>query len=145
MKNPEGAATADAENGGLSARSRALVGLRVGAQRNDVFVWRHYVRVALRLGLTPNQVIRVAVGPTVFDGEDSAVLWAVDHTLARRSVDAVTLGTLGQARASLVETTVWFDVAIAVLIEAAEPEVSDVAATIRTPAAARGAYADQTG
>lgn len=145
MKEPADSAAANATRGGLSAHARALVGLRVGARRNDVVAWRHYVRVALRLGLTENQVMRVAIGPTVFDGNDSAVLWAVDHTLSRRCVDKATWSTLGETCASLVRTTVLFDDAVAALMHGAEPEVGDVPAAIRTPAAARGAYADQIG
>lgn len=145
MKDPAHSAAANAARGGLSAHSRALVGLRVAAQRNDVRAWRHYVRVALRLGLTPNQVIRVAVGPTVFNGDDSALLWAVDHTLARRGVDRVTLSTLGETGVSLIRTTVLFDDAVAALMQGSEPEVGDVPPGVRTPAAACGAYADEIG
>ena len=42
------------------------------------------------------EIACVAVGPTVFEGDDAAVLWAVDHVLTNRRIDPATQRMLGE-------------------------------------------------
>lgn len=138
-------APADAVIGGLAARSRALAGLRVGARRENVFVWRSYVAVAQHVGLTRSEIMRVAVGPTVFAGHDAAVLWMVDHVLARRTIDPATQRTLGEAGVLSVRAAVRFDEAVAGAIPRLDHDLGEAPAGLGTPGEARGAYIEQTG
>lgn len=123
----------------LADRPRELVALRVSAMRQNLYIWRGHCQIACHLGLTPSEISRVAVGSTMFTGEDAAVLWTVEHVLANRGVDATTQQALGVARLLAVTTAARFYDLVASVMRDAEPEQSATAIDgLHTPAQARG-------
>jgi AhpD family alkylhydroperoxidase len=123
-------------------RTRELVALRVSAVRNCDYVWAGHARFAKELALTCDEIARVAVGPTVFSGRDSAVLWAVDHVLANRRIDAETQRLLGEDVVLSIRIAAKFYETVASIMYDAEPEPDvEPISGLETPAQARGAYA----
>jgi AhpD family alkylhydroperoxidase len=129
----------------IDHRMRELIALRVSAVRNCEYVWAGHARLARDLALTREEIARVAVGPTVFNGRDSAVLWAVDHVLANRRIDPVTQRMLGEQGVLAVRIAAKFYDTVASIMQYAErePDVEPVAG-VETPAQARGTYAEMT-
>jgi alkylhydroperoxidase/carboxymuconolactone decarboxylase family protein YurZ len=129
----------------LDHHTRELVAVGVGAGRESAYVWSGHVYVALGLdALTRDEIVRVAMGPTYFSGRDAAVLWVVEHTLARRPVDAGTRKQLGRRTVKRIVRAVMFYDAITFLMRdvGPEPDLEPVKG-IETPARARGTYADR--
>lgn len=90
-----------------------FIELRVGAKREIDPAWSDQCRAALRRGLTPGEIARIAFGPTAFAGRESAILWAGDHELANRPVDRATRCALGDATVTAVTVTARFYDAVA--------------------------------
>lgn len=126
----------------MDHRTHELVALRVGAVRECAYVWAGHVRIANDLGLTRDEIARIAVGPSVFSGRDAAVLWAVDHVLANRRMDPATQRMLGEDGVLSVRIAAKFYETVASIMKDAEPE-PDVMPVggVETPAVARGSYA----
>jgi alkylhydroperoxidase family enzyme len=123
----------------LDQRALELVALRVGAARDSAYLWSAHAAIAQSLGLTPDEISRVALGPTVFRGHDAAVLWAVDHVLADRPIDRVTKLTLGEHDVVSVLIATQFYETVAHLVRGVGPEPgTPVIPGVETPADARG-------
>lgn len=80
----------------LTDDRRKLVALRASALRENAYMWRSHCQIAQHIGSTVAENARVAVGPTVFEVDDAAVLWAVDHVLTNRRIDPATQRMLGE-------------------------------------------------
>ena len=65
----------------LPDRDRELLVLRVAFLRNCAYEWAQHVPVANRLGISPEDVERVALGPAAdgWSDDDRALLTAVDE------------------------------------------------------------------
>jgi carboxymuconolactone decarboxylase family protein len=129
----------------LTDRRHELVALRVGALRENAYIWRGHCQIAQHCGLTVAEIARVAVGPTVFEGDDAAVLWAVDHVLTNRRIDAATQRMLGEGGMLSVRIAAKFYDMVASVMHEAEPEPGATPiAGLETAAHARAAYVGYT-
>jgi alkylhydroperoxidase family enzyme len=73
--------------GHLPRRDTELVILRVAWQCRSTYEWHQHVPIALRVGLTPDEVAGVAGRtPDVFTGRQLALLAASDELLAQRTL-----------------------------------------------------------
>jgi AhpD family alkylhydroperoxidase len=68
----------------LSPRQRELLVLRVGAVRDCAYEWAQHVVLAADVGITPEEVERIAEGPDAagWSEADAALLRAVDELVA---------------------------------------------------------------
>src|SRR4051812_16424028 len=80
----------------LSVRVRELLVLRVAAVRDAEYEWAQHVVLAGDVGLTPEEVDRIAEGPGAADWSpfDGALLAAVDELLRDARITDVTWATL---------------------------------------------------
>jgi alkylhydroperoxidase family enzyme len=129
----------------LTDRRRELVALRASALRENAYMWRGHCQIARHVGLTLAEIVRVAVGPTVFEGDDAAVLWAVDHVLTNRPIDPATQRMLGEGGMLSVRIAAKFYDMVASVMYDAEPEPGATPiAGLETAAHARAVYAGCT-
>jgi hypothetical protein len=129
----------------LTDRRRELVALRASALRENAYMWRGHCQIAQQIGLTVAEIARVAVGPTVFDGDDAAVLWAVDQVLTNRRIDPATQCVLGEGGTLSVRIAAKFYDMVASVMHDAEPEPDATPiAGLETAACARAAYTRHT-
>lgn len=127
----------------LDERSYELVAARVAARRDNRYIWTAHCETSLTRGvLSHDELVRVTAGPTAFRGREAALLWAVDHVLARRPVDDQTRAELEGDLLSVI-LAVGFYETIAYVTHDLGPE-PDVGTTpgIETPARARGSYSE---
>jgi alkylhydroperoxidase family enzyme len=129
----------------LTDRRRELVALRASALLENSYVWRGHCQIARHIGLTVAEIARVAVGPAVFEGDDAAVLWAVDHVLTNRRIDSASQRMLGEGGLLSVRiATKFYDMVASVMHDAEpEPDATPIAG-LETAARARAAYAGYT-
>lgn len=75
--------------GGLPRRDTELVILRVAHLRGCAYEFEHHVRLGSRVGLTPDDVRRIEVGPDAagWTPREQALLTAVEHLQATRDLD----------------------------------------------------------
>ena len=66
----------------LTPRQRELLVLRVGALRDSEYEWAQHVVLAADVGLSEDDIARIADGPGAWTGLDAALLRAVDELLA---------------------------------------------------------------
>jgi alkylhydroperoxidase family enzyme len=126
----------------LTDRRRELVALRASALRENSYMWRGHCQIAQHIGLTMAEIARVAVGPAVFEGDDAAVLWAVDHVLTDRRIDSAAQRMLGEGGMLSVRIAAKFYDMVASVMHDAEPERGATPiAGLETAARARAAYA----
>lgn len=126
----------------LTDRCRELVALRASALRENAYMWRGHCQIAQHTGLTVAEIARVAVGPTVFERDDAAVLCAVDVVLANRRIDLTTRHMLGEGGVLSVRIAAKFYDMVASIMHDAEPEPrATPIAGLETPARARATYA----
>lgn len=79
--------------GALPRRDTELVILRVAWQCGSAYEWQQHVPIALRVGLTPEEIAGVAEAPASDFTERQRTLLAVsDEVLARRSLSDATWG-----------------------------------------------------
>jgi alkylhydroperoxidase family enzyme len=129
----------------LTDRRRELVALRASALRENSYMWRGHCQIAQHIGLTVAEIARVAVGPAVCEGDDAAILWAVDHVLTDRRIDSVTQRMLGEGGMLSVRIAAKFYDMMASVMHDAEPEPGATPiAGLETAARARAAYAGYT-
>jgi alkylhydroperoxidase family enzyme len=129
----------------LTDRRRELVALRASALRENAYMWRGHCQIARHVGLTLAEIVRVAVGPTVFEGDDAAVLWTVDHVLTNRPIDPATQRMLGEGGMLSVRIAAKFYDMVASVMYDAEPEPGATPiAGLETAAHARAVYAGCT-
>jgi hypothetical protein len=125
----------------LTDRRRELVALRASALRENAYMWRGHCQIAQHIGLTVVEIARVAVGPTVFEGDDAAVLWAVDHVLTNRRIDPATQRILGEGGMLSVRIAAKFYDMVASVMHDAKPELGSTLITgLETAARARAAH-----
>jgi hypothetical protein len=129
----------------LTDRRRELVALRASALRENAYMWRGHCQIARHVGLTLAEIVRVAVGPTVFEGDDAAVLWTVDQVLTNRPIDPATQRMLGEGGMLSVRIAAKFYDMVASVMYDAEPEPGATPiAGLETAAHARAVYAGCT-
>ena len=129
----------------LTGRRRELIALRASALRENAYMWRGHCQIARHIGLTVAEIARVAVGPTVFEGDDAAVLRAVDHVLTNRRIDPATRRMLGEGGMLSVRIAAKFYDMVASVMHDAEPEPGATPiAGLETAARVRAAYAGYT-
>ena len=82
--------------GKLPRRDSELVILRVAWQCRAAYEWHQHVPIALRVGLTPDEVASVADSPPAagFTQRQRALLAACDELLARRAISDTTWSAL---------------------------------------------------
>jgi alkylhydroperoxidase family enzyme len=90
--------------GTLPRRDTELVILRVAWQCRSAYEWRQHVPIALRVGLTPDEVAGAATpGADRFSERQRTLLTVCDELLARRALSDTTWGavqaTLGNREA----------------------------------------------
>ena len=66
----------------LTPRQRELLVLRVGAVRDSEYEWAQHAVLAGDVGLSEDDIARIAAGPAGWTGLDAALLRAVDELLA---------------------------------------------------------------
>jgi alkylhydroperoxidase family enzyme len=71
------------QRGELPLRLRELAVLRLAHARRSVFFWGEHVKVAIRGGLSDEDVAGIARGTDDFDGVDLLILEATDELLAQ--------------------------------------------------------------
>jgi alkylhydroperoxidase family enzyme len=76
--------------GTLPRPDTELVILRVAWQCRSVYEWRQHVGIALRVGLTPDEVAGVADGSGGFTDRQRALLAASDELIAQRALSDTT-------------------------------------------------------
>ena len=78
--------------GGLPRRDTELVILRVAWQCRSAYEWHQHVPIALRVGLTPDEVAGVADGSLAggFTQRQRTLLAVCDELLARRALSNAT-------------------------------------------------------
>jgi alkylhydroperoxidase family enzyme len=129
----------------LTDRRRELVALRASALLENSYMWRGHCQIAQHIGLTVAEIARVAVGPAVFEGDDAAILWAVDHVLTDRRIDSAAQRMLGEGGMLSVRIAAKFYDMVASVMHDAEPEPGAMPiAGLETAACARAAYAGYT-
>lgn len=91
----------------LDLRSRELLVLRVGARRQAAYEWAQHVVLAGDVGISDDEVLRVAAGPDAdgWSDHDAAVLRAVDELLDDARISDATWATL----AATLDTQQLFD------------------------------------
>lgn len=84
--------TAILSQAALDARLRELIILRVGQRSPAPYEWQQHVPIALRVGLTPDEVAGVAdgSGAGTFTERQRALLAVSDELLARRALSDAT-------------------------------------------------------
>jgi hypothetical protein len=127
----------------LTDRRRELIALRAGVLRENAYIWRGHCQIALHIGFTVSEIARVTIGPTVFEGDDAAVLRAVDHVLTNRRIDAATERMLGEGGMLSVSIAAKFYDMVASIMHDAEPEpgatpIAGLETAIRARAACAG-------
>jgi hypothetical protein len=128
----------------LTDRRRELIALRTGALRKNAYIWRGHCQISQRIGLTVSEIAGIAIGPTVFEGDDAAVLRAVDHVLTNGRIDAATQRMLGDGDMLSVSIAAKFYDMVASVMHDAEPEPGATPiAGLETAARARASYAGQ--
>lgn len=82
--------------GKLSARTRELVILRVAILCDSAYEWGQHVRVGRDIGLSDEEIDRVALGPDApgWSEQDRVLLTAVDQIATDRTVDDATWSAL---------------------------------------------------
>jgi alkylhydroperoxidase family enzyme len=80
----------------LSLRQRELVILRVAAVRHSPYEWAQHVVVGRDVGLTDEEIGRVALGPDgpFWDPAESSLLRAVDELIVDRTISDETWASL---------------------------------------------------
>jgi len=79
----------------LSLRQRELLILRVAAVRDCAYEWAQHVVIAGDLGVSPEEIERVAVGPAAgWAPLDAALLRSVDELIADARIGDATWATL---------------------------------------------------
>jgi alkylhydroperoxidase family enzyme len=80
------------QNGQLPARDREIVTLRVGWLCQTAFQWAHHVRIAHQLGMSPDELERIAQGPSSpgWAERDRVLLAAVDELHASSTLSEQT-------------------------------------------------------
>ena len=86
--------------GQLPRRDTELVILRVAWQCRSAYEWRQHVPIALRVGLTPDEVAGVAHSSPAggFTERQLALLAASDELLARRALSDATWSAVGESQ-----------------------------------------------
>jgi alkylhydroperoxidase family enzyme len=84
--------------GVLPARERELLILRTGYNCGSPYEWGQHVRIAERVGIPREEVMRVAAGPEdpAWDAEDRTLLRAADELHARSKISDETWAALGE-------------------------------------------------
>jgi 4-carboxymuconolactone decarboxylase len=83
-------------NGTLDARTRELLVLRVAWRTQANYEWTQHVRLARRVGLTDDEIDRVAAGAHAWDEPDEALLRATDELLDTYRISDATWATLAE-------------------------------------------------
>lgn len=93
--SPFAAAVVD---GTLDNRVRELAIIRVAVRTGSVYEWSHHWPIALRLGLTTDEIRRIADGPDAagWSVDDAAVLRAVDELLDQSTITDATWTALAR-------------------------------------------------
>ena len=84
--------------GVLSARERELLILRTGYNCSAPYEWGQHVRIAEGIGITRDEVLRVADGPDAagWSAADAALLRAADELHERAKISDATWAALGE-------------------------------------------------
>jgi alkylhydroperoxidase family enzyme len=85
-------------NSTLSARDRELVTVRIGWVRRGEYEWAQHVRMAIKAGLSQEEVDAISAGPDspVWGARDAALLRSVDEVAADRYVSDETWKQLSE-------------------------------------------------
>ena len=124
----------------LGLRERELLVLRVAAVRQSAYEWAQHVVLAADVGLTDDEVARIAEGPSA-DGwspVDRALLRAVDDLLARARIGEAAWAVLSEAFAveqllDLIFTVGAYDALAMALMSFDVPLDADLAGTTPLP------------
>jgi alkylhydroperoxidase family enzyme len=86
----------------LEPRQRELLVLRVAAVRGSIYEWRQHVVIAADVGITAEEIERLAEGPDAagWSPEDAALVRAVDELLADARISDPTWSVLASAFAT---------------------------------------------
>ena len=78
----------------LPARERELLILRIGWLNQAEYEWAQHVEIAKCCGITEEEIERVRRGPAAWDGEEAALLQAVDDLFEHSVVSDATWDAL---------------------------------------------------